>query len=47
MGNILAQAEPELLGERYIVYITQVATRVGTDGKPTATANKAFEKRIE
>jgi len=46
MINSLCEKEVELLGDRYIVYLKEVASKLDSDGKPLATCVKAYVKKI-
>jgi len=47
MQGIICKAPVELLGEKYIVYLKEVPSRIGPGGIPQATYVKAFVKKVK
>ena len=45
-SKILCKKEVSLLGQKYVVYLKEVATRVSSGGKPINTKIRAFVKRV-
>ncbi|MBW2969715.1 hypothetical protein KY319_01190 [Candidatus Woesearchaeota archaeon] len=47
MKKIICQTPVELGGQKYIVYLKEVPSRVGPGGEPQATYVKAFVKKAK
>lgn len=45
-GSIIHEKQIDLLGERYLVYLKNVATRLDKEGNPDGTTIRAFIKKI-
>ena len=45
IGDVLVEKEIELLGNTYIVYLKEVASKLGEHGKATSTTIRAFIRR--
>ena len=45
-GQKICEKVIELLGERYIVYLKKVPTRLGLNGEAEFTTVKAFVKKL-
>ncbi|MBW2963580.1 hypothetical protein KY306_02290 [Candidatus Woesearchaeota archaeon] len=42
----IRQKEVELLGEKYLVYLKRVATKIKEGGKPESTTTRVFVRKI-
>ena len=47
IGDVLIEKEIELLGKKYIVYLKEVACKLGSGGQPASTTVRAFVRRCE
>jgi len=44
--NIILQKKVKLMNNQFLVYLKEVATRIGKNGKTEATTVRAFIKKI-
>ena len=47
IGDIFIEKEVDMLGKKYIVYLKEVACKLGSGGQPASTTVRAFVRRCE